>query len=191
MFRFICRPVVAMSDYPNAHRYPPMPSRAQIALDDERRQAQERAELASANAASRVLNRGSFSLGRFGTVEGRQLEVVSTDAGIAITDPARVLTNKFVFGLVGSQPNWLIETLERVAGAPVGVVEDVPVVERVGRLVRTWAGVAVREQAITVGTNGDQRDAEIGWRPLFEMNGEQVAKFVEALRRGQPPTTPS
>ena len=183
VWRFTFRPAVAMSEYPNAHRHPPMRSRSQIALDDERRQAQERAELASANAASRVLNRGSFSLGRFGTVEGRQFEVVSTDAGIAIMDPARVLTNKFVFGLVGNQPSRLVETLERVVWAPVGVMEDVPVVDQVARLVRTWAGVAVREQTITVGANGDQRDAEIGWRPLFEMNGDQAAQLVAVLRR--------
>lgn len=185
-----------MSDYPNAHRYPPMPSRAQIALDASGRQAQERAERASANAASRVLNRGSFALGRFGTIEGRELEVVWTDGGIVIADPARSLSGKFVCGFTFDQAAEFIDMLARAlegvndptASGDVGVVRAI---ERALLVERATGRVVVREidRASDRLPAGASVSRSAG--TLFSVNSTQASKLTEPLRRGLPSTVAS
>lgn len=179
-----------MADKPynlDAHR--PMQSRAAAALDVDRRAAADRAQQARTEARSRVLDRSAFTLGRVGTVEGRELEIVWTSGGIAVMDQARTFTNKFVAAFTFAQVTGFIDLLVRAlegvndptASGDVGMVRAI---ERALLVERATGRVVVREinrasDRLPIG-GSVSRSAST----LFSINGTQLSKLIEILRRG-------
>ena len=144
---------------------PENPSRATIALDGARRDAAEKAKQATGAERYRVVNRGSFTVGRVWTQEAREVVVDWVNGTLAVRDAATTARNGVLFtltpGHAAQLADVLREALEDLNTAPRGLVG------RVGSILveRTATGVMVRD-------NASHR---------LQVNGDQAAQLVAIL----------
>jgi len=163
-----------MTEYPNAHRHPPMPSRNAAILQHDGERAKREAHAADTDRRRNLAATAeSFTVGEFGTHQGRPMTVVYAPKGIAIMDGGRVLHGSYQFGLAhGEQVKRFVSLLRESFRAEVGQLSEVTALDRVLVIERTGNGVQIRDSSNK--THGGV---------LFGMNSLQADKLAALLTK--------
>jgi hypothetical protein len=174
-----------MSDYDpildppdDGYRHPDaMPSRSAVMLDIERRAAREKAERAAADTRRSTLDRGSWALGKIGTQEGRELEVLMAHGGAVILTHGGLVGFVCAFETIDDAAKLaaVVSAAVEVGNTARFIVGRVPAVDKTLQIERVWEGVLVRDVAL----EGHQG-------VLTQMDLLQAMGLVAAIRRGSP-----